>query len=132
MDASERRPQQRYPAVVHVAALTCFIAPIACIPYLLSRRQIHRLRREVEELATANRILQRESQFIRNTLRGLSERTNAVETRVTKHDPQQVVAVIEARIKKMEESVAVCEMVNDTFKDDLQHTRLAHTLLFLI
>ncbi len=73
---------RRYPTLVHAAVLTSFIAPIAFVPYLLARRQVKRLRRDLNELSTAIRISQRESRFISHTVKGLTEKEGHLEAQV--------------------------------------------------
>ncbi|KAJ7507496.1 hypothetical protein B0H11DRAFT_1967351 [Mycena galericulata] len=57
---SDAMVSSRGSAVRHLAILSAFLVPIACLPYLITRRQLTTLRRRVDEMgATTNLLRQR-------------------------------------------------------------------------
>jgi septal ring factor EnvC (AmiA/AmiB activator) len=48
------RSRRRPPAIMHFAVLTAFIVPLTILPYVVTRRQISVLRREINDKAFQN------------------------------------------------------------------------------
>lgn len=67
--ASNGKSWRSYPAIARFAALTGFTLTIAAIPYLLMRRQLSLLRREIVQVQTNGVILQREISTVVTELR---------------------------------------------------------------
>ncbi|KAF8897275.1 hypothetical protein BD779DRAFT_1489976 [Infundibulicybe gibba] len=63
------RTPRRYPAIVHIAVLTAFVAPLAVLPFMLSRRTAVSLKRNIEELGGGIRILQDDMNRMSSELR---------------------------------------------------------------
>lgn len=53
-------PTRQRPVTTHIAVLTAFILPITLLPYLVSRRQVSVLRRQVEGLTAVTTKVQRD------------------------------------------------------------------------
>jgi chromosome segregation ATPase len=51
---------QRYPSITHFAVLAALLTPIAAVPYLLSKKRISALSRQLDNLSAATAVLRKE------------------------------------------------------------------------